>query len=93
MMYELEDVFPIEKIGVAWYNGGNRVGKYKLEISEDGVNWTTVFNGETLKNAADKPEYTQLGGRKAKFVKITGYGTTVNGYVMVGELQILGNQR
>jgi len=93
MMYELEDVFAIEKIGVAWYNGGNRVGKYKLEVSEDGVNWTTVFNGETLKNAADKPEYTQLGGRKAKFVKITGYGTTVNGYVMVGELQILGNQR
>jgi len=93
MMYELDDVYPVEKIGIAWYNGGNRTGKYKLEISEDGTNWTTVYNGDTLRYDLDKYEFTQVGGKNVKFVKVTGFGTDVNDYVMVGEMVVLGNKR
>ena len=93
MMYELDDVYPVEKIGVAWYNGGNRTGTYKIEISEDGSTWTTVYDGKTLKYDLDKYEFTHVGGNMVKFVKVTGYGTDVNDYVMVGEMVVLGNQR
>ncbi|MBO5742752.1 MAG: discoidin domain-containing protein [Clostridia bacterium] len=93
LMYELDDVYLVEKIGIAWYNGGNRTGKYKLEISEDGVNWTTIYSGDTLKYDLDKYEFTHVGGKNVKFVKVTGFGTDVNDYVMVGEMVVLGNQR
>ncbi len=93
LMFELDDVFPVEKIGIAWYNGETRVGKYKLEISEDGVNWTTIYNGDTLSYKGNQPEYKDVGGRNVKYVKVTGYGTTVNQFVMISELQVLGNKR
>ena len=92
IMFELDDVYPIEKIGVSWMSATARKYTYKLEISTDGENWTTVFDGASTGETADC-EYTQLGGTKAKFVRYKGYGNTTNGWNSVTEIQILGNQR
>lgn len=92
IMLELDDVYPIEKIGVSWMSGTARQYTYKLEISEDGNKWTEVFNGKSQGNTA-KCEYTQIYGKKAKFVRYTGYGNTVNEWNSVTEIEVLGNQR
>jgi hypothetical protein len=92
IMFELDDTYPIEKIGVSWMSATARKYTYKLEISTDGKNWTTVFDGASTGTTANC-EYTELGGTKAKFVRYKGYGNTTNGWNSVTEIQILGNQR
>ena len=92
LMFELDDVYPIEKIGVSWMSATARQYTYKLEISTDGVNWTTVFDGQSS-GTTKECEYTELGGKMAKYVRYKGYGNTVNNWNSVTEVQILGNQR
>ncbi len=92
LMLELDDIYPIEKVGLSWMSGDARTYKYKLEISEDGVNWTTVFDGESSGTTA-KCEYHNLGGKKAKFVRYTGLGNSINEWNSVTEFEVLGNQR
>ena len=89
---ELDDIYTIEKIGVSWMSGDIRSYKYKLEISEDGINWTTVFNGSSM-SGTTALEYNQIGGKKAKFVRYIGYGNTVNKWNSVTEIAVLGNER
>ncbi len=92
IMFELDDTYPIEKIGVSWMSATARKYTYILEISIDGKNWTKVFDGVSSGTTADC-EYTELGGKMARFVRYKGYGNTVNGWNSVTEIQILGNQR
>lgn len=92
IMLELDDVYPIEKIGVSWMSGTARQYKYRLEISADGVNWTTIYNGLSTGTTA-KCEYMQIGGKMAKYVRYTGMGNSVNNWNSITEIEILGNQR
>ena len=92
IMFELDDIYPIERIGVAWMSGTARQYTYKLEISVDGKNWTTVFDGKSSGTNA-KCEYLDIGGQMAKFVRYTGSGNTVNKWNSVTEVEILGNKR
>ncbi len=92
LMLELDDVYPIEKIGVSWMSGDARSYKYRLEISVDGVNWTKLFDGESSGKSA-KCEYTQVGGKQAKFVRYIGMGNSINEWNSVTEFEVLGNQR
>ncbi len=89
---ELDDVYPIEKVGISWMNGDSRVYNFKLEISENGQNWITVYNGASVSGRTGL-EYTQVSGRKAKYVRYTGYGNSVNKWNSVTEIAVLGNQR
>ena len=89
---ELDDVYPIEKVGISWMNGDSRVYKFKLEISEDGQKRTQVFNGSS-KSGTTALEYKQLGGKRAKYVRYTGFGNSSNGWNSVTEIAVLGNER
>ena len=89
---ELDDIYPIEKVGISWMNGDSRIYKFKLEISEDGSKWTTVYNGQSASGRTGL-EYTQIGGKKAKYVRYTGFGNSVNGWNSVTEIAVLGNER
>ncbi len=92
IMFELDDIYPLERIGVAWMSGTARKYKYKLEISVDGNNWTQIFDGESSGENA-KCEYHDIAGQMAKFVRYTGRGNSVNNWNSITEIEILGNQR
>lgn len=92
IMLELDDVYPIEKVGISWMNGDTRVYTFKLEISEDGNKWTTIYNGSS-KSGTTGLEYTEAGGKLAKYVRYTGYGNSVNKFNSITEIAALGNQR
>ena len=89
---ELDDVYPVEKIGVSWMSGTSRTTKYKLEISTDGINWTEIYNGASS-GTTNEPEYTNAGGKTAKYVRCTGYGNSANNWNSLTEFVVLGNQR
>lgn len=92
IILELDDVYPIEKVGISWMSGDVRVYKFKLEFSEDGINWNTVYDGSS-ESGKTALEYTNTGGQFAKYVRYTGYGNSVNAWNSVTEIAVLGNQR
>ncbi len=89
---ELDEVFPIEKIGTAWMQGNVRVYKYKIELSVDGAEWTTAFDGASSGTTREM-EYVPMHGQCAKYVRLTGYGNSVNQWNALAELAVLGNKR
>lgn len=89
---ELDDVYSIDKVGISWMNGDSRIYKFKLEFSEDGTNWTTVYNGQSASGTTGL-EYTLTDGRRAKYVRYTGDGNSANMWNSVTEIAVLGNER
>lgn len=49
-----------------------RIGQFDIEISQDGVNYTKVFDGNAL--AIDGFENHKLFGQSARYVRINMYG-------------------
>ncbi len=88
---ELEDVYTIDRIGVSFMNGDARVTPYKLELSEDGVNYTEVFNGKSL-GTTSSYEFRDISSKKAKYVKLTVYGNNVTTWNSVTEFAALGKR-
>lgn len=91
---------PVESTGFIFKKdviATDSIKKYKIEVSKDGVNWTTVKNGE-LKLTPENPTATiyfdkegveggnQLASYNARYVKITALGTK---YISASELEVI----
>lgn len=88
---ELEDASVVEKIGIIFMSGNARVATYKLEVSLDGRNWDTVFDGNSS-GTSKGYEFTDVGGKTVKYVRFTGYGNTINTWNSITELAVLGKR-
>jgi len=89
---ELDDTYPIEKIGTSWMSGNARTYKMKIEISIDGAIWETVFDGQSSGTTNDI-EYVSANGKIAKYIRVTAYGNSANNWNSLTEFVVLGNQR
>ena len=91
---------PVETTGFIFKKSAvasSALNKYKIEVSKDGVNWTTAKEG-TLSLAVDSPTATiyfdkegvtggnQLNSYNARYVKITALGTK---NISAAELELL----
>ena len=81
-----------EKVGTSWMSGNARTYKIKLEISTDGINWESIFEGQTS-GTTNEVEYVNAGNKNARFVRCTAYGNSVNNWNSLTEFVVLGNQR
>ncbi len=91
IMLELDDVYPINKVGMSWMSGDQRQYKYALEVSADGVNWTQIFNGESS-GTTNNAEYTDANGVMAKYVRYVAYGNNKNEWNSITEFEVLGSK-
>lgn len=74
LMYDLGESKDISSLYVAFYSGNKRKTNFDIEISDDGVNFVKVFSGESSGKTLE-PEAISIG-KKARFIKFTGYGTS-----------------
>ncbi len=88
---ELDEIHSIDKIAVAFASGDVRNTIYILEISEDGNTFTEVFNGHSSGTTLEY-DFIDIGGKNAKYIRLTGYGNTKNNWNSVTELAALGNK-
>ena len=73
--YDLGEVQPLRRVGVAFLNGDQRTTRYAVEISKDGENFERIWVGDDAKTL--ELNYTAIGGKEARYVRIQLYG--VNG--------------
>ncbi len=75
----------IDYIGTAFMNGTVRVSKYKLWISNDGENWELIFDGGSS-GTTDAVELSPHIGKSVRYVKLEGFGNSVNMWNSVTEI-------
>jgi hypothetical protein len=79
----------VNAVAVAFANGYTRSYKFKIEISSDGKNYQTVFDGAS-KGGTTEYEIFDFGkDYNARFVRYTGSGNSSNGWNSLMEFAVL----
>jgi len=86
-VYDFGEVVDIEKIAMACYGGTKRKQFFDVLMSNDGENWTTVFEGGETNGKTEALQYFKVRS-SGRYMKIVVHGTTqgANGYNSIYEL-------
>jgi len=75
----------VDLIGVAFKSGDARMTKYQLFISEDKENWKKVYDGMSS-GVTTNIELSEKIGENARYIKLVGFGNTVNAWNSITEI-------
>ncbi len=77
-IYDLGQVYTLDKIHLSYYNGASRTYFFDIQVSEDGVTYTDVIKGGKSSGTTDQLEEYDMKGVKARYIKYIGGGNTAN---------------
>lgn len=84
--YDFGTVCDISFVSMAFASGNARKEMFAIAISEDGENWTEVYTGKNSGTTLDFEGY-YIGERKARFVRVYGYGNALNNWFSMTEFK------
>ncbi len=89
-IYEFKEQTDLDYIKIAWYNGHIRDYKYEFYVSEDGVNYKKVAEG----NSGVTGDYTpyDIKEKNVKCFKVVGYGNTLNAWFNINEIMFFNSK-
>jgi F5/8 type C domain len=87
--YELAGLATISEVRVAWSMQPPRQTQFLVEFSSDGVEWRLVFVGQGA-GATAQPESFLVLGPPARFVRLTGFGSTLSPWTSITEVELRG---
>ena len=89
IVYDLGDIYTITGVNVAFakYDDARYI-PYEVYISEDNINWETVFKGNSIPASGDFMKFiTKKSGR---YVKVVVKGNSISGWSSLSEVEIYG---
>ncbi len=75
-IFDLGEVYKLDKIGLSFYRDLIRKSEFSVEVSCDGVNYTTAIERRLSVGLSEEVEYYPLNGVEARYVRLSGYGNT-----------------
>ncbi|KFA89727.1 metallophosphoesterase [Archangium violaceum] len=75
---------------IAWHQGAQRQNHFTLETSEDGTTYTQAY-AATSALTADAQTYRFTSTRKARYLRVTVNGNTVNDWASITEARACGD--
>lgn len=91
-VFDLGDVYNLEKIYIGFYRASTRTYKFDLLTSVDGENYTPVMTGKEVINSNKDFEEFKVEGTKARYIKYIGRGNSDNLYNSVTEIVFTGTK-
>ncbi len=88
--YDLGAQTTVGALAVAWHNGDQRRATFEVQTSTDAGSWTTVVNRRTSSGTTRQFETYDFADREARYLRIVGYGNTVNDWTSITEVDIRG---
>ena len=88
IQYNLSGPATIESIGVAWRKGNTRVASFDVTVSLDGQTWSYAMQDAESSGTTDDIELYSFSPVEAKYIRITGYGTTSNAWNVISEVDL-----
>jgi heparin/heparan-sulfate lyase len=83
--YEFTEESVLNKVKIYWYQPTQRAYNYEFQVSEDGVNFKTVLEGNTG-YTGESAEY-EFEPVKAKYFKVIAKGNILNNWFNMYEIQ------
>jgi|GEM_PF-525218 len=87
IVFDLNEVQSVNKIGINWYNGPGRHFVFDMEASNDAVNWTPIYSGES-DSVSDGEEIYDVDDVQARYIRVIGHGTTTSVFFSIDEIYI-----
>ena len=77
----------VSKVGIYWHVGDTRIANFEIHVSEDGENFTKVYEGKSDGVTANFEYYELPEGTKAKYVRVVGFENNTNAWNSIKEIQ------
>lgn len=82
-----EQIETVAKVAIYWHSGNKRAANFEIHASEDGENFTKVYEGVS-DGITDGYEYYELPPEtKAKYVRIVGFENNTNAWNSMKEVE------
>lgn len=81
-------VVEADAYAISYYKGTDRISFYDILISEDGINYTTIYQGQTSGLTNDF-ELFKTGRMKLRYLKLVGHKTTAGDWNSPTEIALL----
>jgi hypothetical protein len=88
--YDLGADTTVGSVAVAWHNGDQRRATFEVQASDDGSTWSTVVSRRVSSGGTRQPENYDFADRSARYLRVVGYGNTVNDWTSITEVDIFG---
>ena len=88
--YDLGAAETVGAVGIAWHNGDQRRATFEVQTSTDNRAWTTVVSRRSSSGTTKQFENYDFADRTARYLRIVGYGNTVNDWTSITEVDIRG---
>jgi len=85
--YELPTTTTLDHVDIAFHLGDQRNYYFELAVSEDAVNWDTVFIGQSGGSTLDLESFS-FPAQSARFVQYLGFGNSSNFWNNITEMSI-----
>jgi hypothetical protein len=81
---------PVKGMDIVWYRSDVRQAIFTIDVSVDGKNWKTVFDGKSDgKTSQGKPEFYGFDQINVRYVRITSNGNTQNNWNSICEAMVV----
>ncbi len=80
----------LQQIRIAWFRGNERSTSFDVQTSVDGIQWTNVYTGKSSGKTLNPETYT-LTAANARYVKVIGHGTDIDGWNAINEIELYGS--
>jgi len=88
--YDLGVPQSLHEIRIAWYLGDGRISDFEVEVSVDAQNWANVVPLQASSGTNTALEVFGFSGTSARYVRIVGYGNSLNDWNSITETEIWG---
>lgn len=80
----------MDELEILWYNGTQRILYFTVSVSDDGVNWKQVYDGESF--LTDDFERYKFEPVNARYMRIHGERNSVNEWVSIQEVRVKAHE-
>jgi hypothetical protein len=87
IQYDLGESKEVGNVAIALYAGDQRYTVFDIDVSQDGINWTKAFAGQSSGTTTNYELY-DLASYQARYVRIIGYGNSISSWNSITEVKI-----
>ncbi len=85
---DLGNVYEVEAVDIAFYNGNVRIAYFDILTSQDGVNFNNALINTQSSGLTDQLEHFKINPINARYVRIVGNGTSQGLWNSITEIRV-----
>ncbi|MBB4688377.1 polysaccharide lyase family 7 protein [Amycolatopsis jiangsuensis] len=90
IQFDLGSAQTVGSVSLAWHQGDTRTTSFEVRLSGDGSSWTTAVPRRNSSGSTSQLENYDFADESARYVRVVGYGNTVNDWTSITEARVNG---